>query len=158
MKVSLSWLKEYTSVTDDPADIAAKLTMAGLEVEAVENRYAFLDNVVVGRVDAAEKHPEADRLSCCRVDVGDEVLSIVCGAPNVKSGMIVACARVGAVLPGGLEIKKSKLRGQVSQGMLCSKTELKLGLDGSGIMELAPDLIPGTPLAQALGLFDARFL
>ncbi len=155
MKVSLSWLKEYTSVTDDPADIAAKLTMAGLEVEAVENRYAFLDNVVVGRVDAAEKHPEADRLSCCRVDVGDEVLSIVCGAPNVKSGMMVACARVGAVLPGGLEIKKSKLRGQVSQGMLCSKTELKLGLDGSGIMELAPDLIPGTPLAQALGLFDA---
>ena len=157
MKVSLSWLKEYTSVTENPAEIAAKLTMAGLEVEAVEDRYVFLENVVVGRVDTAEKHPEADRLSCCRVDVGDAVLSIVCGAPNVKSGMMVACARVGAVLPGDFEIKKSKLRGQVSEGMLCSKTELKLGLDGSGIMELASDLVPGTPLAQALDLFDPVF-
>jgi phenylalanyl-tRNA synthetase beta chain len=157
MKVSLSWLKEYTSVTGDPAEIAAELTMAGLEVEAVENRYAFLDKVVVGRVEAAEKHPEADRLSCCRVDVGGEILSIVCGAPNVKSGLMVACACVGAVLPGGLEIKKSKLRGVISQGMLCSNTELKLGIDGSGIMELSPDLIPGTPLAQALDLSDVTF-
>ncbi len=157
MKVSLSWLKKYTSVTDTPEEIAAKLTMAGLEVEAVENRYAFLNNVVVGRVDIAEKHPEADKLSCCQVDVGEEMLSIVCGAPNVKSGMMVACARVGAVLPGGLEIKKSKLRGVVSQGMLCSKTELKLGHDHSGIMELSPDLIPGTPLAEALDLFDVMF-
>ena len=157
MKVSLSWLKEYTSVTDNPEELAAKLTMAGLEVEAVESRYAFLDNVVVGRVDMAEKHPEADRLSCCQVDVGDEVLSIVCGAPNVKSGLMVACARVGAVLPGGVEIKKSKLRGVVSHGMLCSKTELKLGLDSSGIMELPQGLVPGTPLAEALDLFDVMF-
>ena len=157
MKVSLSWLKEYTSVTGDPAEIAAELTMAGLEVEAVEDRYTFLDKVVVGRVETAEKHPEADRLSCCRVDVGDEILSIVCGAPNVKSGLMVACACVGAVLPGGLEIKKSKLRGAISQGMLCSATELTLGIDGSGIMELSPDLIPGTPLVQALDLSDVMF-
>ena len=157
MKVSLSWLKEYTSVTGDPAELAAELTMAGLEVEAVEDRYAFFDKVVVGRVETAEKHPEADRLSCCRVDVGDETLSIVCGAPNVKSGLMVACACVGAVLPGGLEIKKSKLRGAISQGMLCSNTELKLGIDGAGIMELSPDLIPGTPLAQALDLSDVMF-
>ena len=157
MKVSLSWLKEYTSVTGDPAEIAAELTMAGLEVEAVEDRYAFLDKVVVGRVETAEKHPEADRLSCCQVDVGDETLSIVCGAPNVKSGLMVACACVGAVLPGGLQIKKSKLRGAISQGMLCSTTELTLGIDGSGIMELSPDLIPGTPLAKALDLSDVMF-
>ncbi|SMC52299.1 phenylalanyl-tRNA synthetase beta subunit [Desulfocicer vacuolatum DSM 3385] len=157
MKVSLSWLKEYTSVTGDPAEIAAQLTMAGLEVEAVEDRYAFLDKVVVGRVETAEKHPDADRLSCCRVDVGEEVLSIVCGAPNVKAGLMVACACVGAELPGGFEIKKSKLRGATSQGMLCSSTELRLGIDGSGIMELSPDLIPGTPLANALDLSDVMF-
>jgi phenylalanyl-tRNA synthetase beta chain len=154
MKVSLSWLKEYTSVMGSPADIAAKLTMAGLEVDAVEDRFTYLDKVVVGRVDAVEKHPKADRLSCCRVDVGDETLSIVCGAPNVRAGLVVACARVGAVLPGDLVIKKSKLRGEVSQGMLCSATELRLGLDSSGIMELEQHLVPGTPLEQALHLSD----
>ncbi len=90
MKVSLSWLKEYIPVDLDPQDISDRLTMAGLEVDCVENLYDYLDNVVVARVDALRKHPNADTLSCCMVDVGgDEPVQIVCGAPNVRQGMIV---------------------------------------------------------------------
>lgn len=158
MKVSTSWLKKYTSVDYEPSDLAARLTMAGLEVESFENRYNYLDKVVVGRVEKAEKHPEADRLSCCLVNVGaEEPLAIVCGAPNVREGLIVPCATIGAVLPGDFKIKKSKLRGQVSQGMLCSAAELKLDGDRAGIMELDSSLIPGTPLADALNLEDYVF-
>ncbi len=158
MKVSTSWLKEYTSVEHEPSDMAAQLTMAGLEVESFEDRYTCFDKVVVSRVEKVEKHPEADRLSCCTVDIGaEERLSIVCGAPNVREGLIVPCATIGAVLPGDFTIKKSKLRGQISQGMLCSAIELRLGTDSSGIMELDPGLAPGTPLADALHLKDHMF-
>ncbi len=157
MKVSLSWLKVYTSVDNDPEDLAARLTMAGLEVESVQERFDYLDQVVVARVQTVTKHPKADRLSCCQVDVGTEEKKIVCGAPNVKAGMMVACALPGAVLPGGFTIKKSKLRGEVSEGMLCSGTELKLDSDASGIMALDPGLNPGTPLVEALQLSDTVF-
>jgi phenylalanyl-tRNA synthetase beta chain len=136
-------------------DLAEALTMTGLEIESVENRYAALDRVVVSRIIDIKPHPNADKLHLCRVDVGDEVLSIVCGAPNAALGLIIPCALEGAVLPNGIQIKKGKLRGELSEGMLCSASELGLSLDRSGIMELAVDAPPGTPLVQALGLNDA---
>jgi len=157
MKVSLSWLKEYAAIQSSPEEMASKLTMAGLEVESFTNSFDYLDKVVVARVEEIAKHPEADRLNCCKVNVGDEILSIVCGAPNVREGMLVPCARIGAVLPGDLKIKKGKLRGEVSEGMLCSAAELKLNSDASGLMVLDSSLEPGIPLVDALALFDSVF-
>ncbi|MEA1967105.1 MAG: phenylalanine--tRNA ligase subunit beta [Thermodesulfobacteriota bacterium] len=157
MKVSLSWLKQYISVDSAPSEMAAKLTMAGLEVESYSQIYNYLDHVVVGRVEKCEKHPRADKLSCCSVNVGEKEVAIVCGAPNVKKGMNVSCALPGAVLPGEFKIKKSKLRGEVSEGMLCSAAELKLNSDTAGIMDLDSNLLPGTPLVEALGLSDYMF-
>ncbi len=166
MKFTLSWLKEYTSVEYSPSEIAEKLTMAGLEVDYFENRFAYLDKVVVSRVEHVQKHPGADTLTCCKVNVGninkdgtdsDTILSIVCGAPNVREGLVVPCALIGAVLPGDIEIKKSKLRGEVSEGMLCSEWELRLGSGRGGIMELNSNLTLGTPIAEALNLNDYLF-
>lgn len=158
MKVSLSWLNEYVSVDLAPARISEELTMAGLEVEAVEQRFDYLDNVVVAKVMEVKQHPNADKLSVCKVDAGEsDLLQIVCGAPNVREGMTVPCAKVGAVLPGDFKIKKGKLRGEVSQGMLCSAAELRLASDAAGIMDLDVDVAPGTPLEQALSLTDAVF-
>ena len=160
MKVSLSWLKEYISVDLEPSVIAEKLTMAGLEVDAVEERYDYLANIVVARVDDVKQHPNADKLSVCSVDAGgDEPVQIVCGAPNVKKGMFVPCALPGAVLPGDVKIKKSKLRGEISYGMLCSAAELRLNTDASGIMDLDLEdgFLPGTPLEEALNISDTVF-
>ncbi|MFH1155424.1 MAG: phenylalanine--tRNA ligase subunit beta [Pseudomonadota bacterium] len=158
MKVSLSWLREFAAITSGPSEIAEKLTMTGLEVESFNDRFSYLDKVVVARVKTVEKHPEADHLSCCTVDAGGESLSIVCGAPNVRAGMLTPCALVGAELPGDFVIKKSKLRGAVSEGMLCSAAELRLDSDASGIMDLGDrDLMPGTPISQALSLMDPVF-
>ncbi len=158
MKVSLSWLKEYVSVDLDVDDMAAKLTMAGLEVDAVEERYDYLANIVIARVDEVKKHPNADKLSVCKVNAGgSDSIQIVCGAPNVREGMFVPCALPGAVLPGDLKIKKGKLRGEVSQGMLCSASELRLNTDASGIMDLEGDFIAGTPLEDALKISDTVF-
>jgi phenylalanyl-tRNA synthetase beta chain len=158
MKVSLSWLKEYIPVDLEPQEISDKLTMAGLEVDSVEDLYGYLDNVVVARVSEVKKHPNADKLSCCMVDAGgEEAVQIVCGAPNVKEGMYVACALPGAVLPGDLKIKKSKLRGEKSCGMLCSGSELRIAADAAGIMDLGEGYEPGTPLEKALALSDTLF-
>ncbi|NDY71972.1 phenylalanine--tRNA ligase subunit beta [Desulfobacter hydrogenophilus] len=158
MKVSLSWLREYIPIDLDPQEISDRLTMAGLEVDGVESLYDYLDNVVVGQVVQARQHPNADKLTCCAVDIGKEEPSfIVCGAPNVREGMYVACALPGAVLPGDFKIKKSKLRGEPSHGMLCSAAELMLADDASGIMDLEGQFVSGTPLASALNLDDAVF-
>jgi len=158
MKVSLSWLREYIPVDLDPGEISDRLTMAGLEVDGVESLYDYLDNVVAARVVEVRKHPNADKLSCCMVDAGGgEPIQIVCGAPNVKQGMYVACALPGAVLPGELKIKKSKLRGEKSWGMLCSGSELLLAGDASGIMDIGEGHLPGTPLEKALELSDTVF-
>lgn len=155
MKVSLSWLREYIPITMETNDLADALTMAGLEVEAVTNRYDALDKVVVSRIVDIKDHPNADKLRVCQVDVGDTILSIVCGAPNAAKGLVIPCALEGAALPNGTQIKKGKLRGERSEGMLCSASELGLSLEKSGIMELETDAAPGTPLVQALGLNDA---
>ncbi|MBP9598304.1 MAG: phenylalanine--tRNA ligase subunit beta [Desulfobacter sp.] len=158
MKVSLSWLREYIPIDLDPQEISERLTMAGLEVDGVESLYGYLDNVVVGQVVQANQHPNAETLTCCGVDIGTGELSpIVCGAPNVREGMYVACALPGAVLPGDFKIKKSKLRGEPSHGMLCSAAELMLADDASGIMDLEGEFVAGTPLESALKLADAVF-
>ncbi|WP_020585392.1 phenylalanine--tRNA ligase subunit beta [Desulfobacter curvatus] len=158
MKVSLSWLREYIPIDLDPQEISDRLTMAGLEVDGVESLYDYLDNVIVAQVVQARQHPNADKLTCCAVDIGKGELSpIVCGAPNVREGMYVACALPGAVLPGDFKIKKSKLRGEPSHGMLCSAAELMLADDASGIMDLDGEFVTGTPLESALKLDDAVF-
>ncbi|MFA6009483.1 MAG: phenylalanine--tRNA ligase subunit beta [Desulfobacteraceae bacterium] len=156
MKVSLSWLREYVPVTMPTEELADALTMIGLEVDAIHNRFGSLDGVVVSRIVDIKPHPNADKLSLCQVDVGGEqMLSIVCGAPNAALGLVIPCALPGATLPNGITIKKGKLRGELSEGMLCSASELGLSLEKSGIMELETQAAPGTPLVQALGLNDA---
>ena len=157
MKVSLSWLKTYVPIRMAVDELADALTMVGLEVEVVENRYAHLDKVVVGRIIEVRPHPNADRLKLCRVDGGDGVATVVCGAPNAAEGLNVPFAHVGARLPNGKRLERSVIRGEASEGMLCSERELELGIDGSGLMVLDDALAPGTPLAAALGLDDTVF-
>ena len=154
MKVSLSWLKEYIDISMDVSDLTDALTMAGLEVETVEDRFGSFSNIVVGYVVNALQHPNADHLKCCKVDIGNEEISVVCGASNAKQGIYVACALPGAILPGGITIKKSKLRGEKSEGMLCSASELELQGDNTGIMVLDASCPSGTPLVDALKLSD----
>ena len=157
MKVSLNWLKQYIPFDMPPAELADRLTMAGLEVETVTERFDFLDTVVVGKITDTRPHANADKLVVCNVDVGEKTLSIVCGAPNAACGMKVPCALPGTVLPGGLKVKKSTIRKEVSNGMLCSEAELEIGPDRSGLMVLGDELTQGTPLNQALNIFDTVF-
>ncbi|MDY6830321.1 MAG: phenylalanine--tRNA ligase subunit beta [Thermodesulfobacteriota bacterium] len=154
MKVSLHWLQEYVPVAMPPADLAEALTMAGLEVEAVSDRYAGLDTVVTGKVTRVSFHPDADRLTVCQVETGDRPLTIVCGAPNVEEGMVAAVALPGTELPGGLTVRKSRIRGVASEGMLCSAVELGIGEDGAGILSLDGATPVGIPATRALGLSD----
>ncbi len=155
MKVSLKWLSEYVDV---PADIKAfcdKLDLTGTGVEGVETLGATFDGVVVGFVETCDPHPDSDHMHVVTVNVGGaEPVQIVCGAPNIAAGIKVPVATVGAVLPGDFKIKKSKLRGQVSCGMCCSKRELGLGTDHEGIWVLPDDAPVGTPLADYLKLTD----
>jgi phenylalanyl-tRNA synthetase beta chain len=154
MKVSLSWINDYTPLTRGAAELAEALTLAGLAVDAVEDRYRYLDTVLVGRILSVDPHPDAERLTLCRVDAGRGVQSIVCGAPNVKAGMLAPLALSGTVLPGGVDVAESVIRGQRSAGMLCSPAELALGTEAGGIMPLDAALPPGSALNAALGLSD----
>ena len=156
MKVSIDWLREWVDAGWDPATLAARLTMAGLEVEGIESACPPFTGVVVGEVVACEGHPDADKLTVCTVNDGSAVpLQVVCGAPNVRPGLRSAFARVGAELPGGLRIKRAKLRGVESNGMLCSARELGLGEGHAGILELPQDLQAGADLRSALALDDS---
>ena len=157
MKISLDWLSQYVDIDTEPARLADMLTMSGFEVEAVFDPWTHLAGVVCAKVLDVWNHPDADRLQCCKVDTGDGVLSIVCGAPNVSSGMIAACAPPGTVLPSGEEVAAGTIRGQRSEGMLCSAWELGTGTDASTILALENAVRPGTPLAEALGLTDTVF-
>lgn len=153
MRVSVNWLREFTPFSGELQDLADRITMLGLEVEEIAHPFAGLDKVVVGKVVECAKHPEADKLSLTTVDAGQgELLPIVCGAPNVAAGQTVAVALVGASLPNGLAIKKSKIRGAESRGMICAEDELGLGEGHAGIMVLDPALKAGAPLARALNL------
>ena len=157
MKVSLSWLKDYIAINMDAAELAEALTMVGLEVESVADRYDYLGNVIVGRIEDVGSHPNADKLKICRVDTGDQIASVVCGAPNVQTGMLAPLAKPGTVFPDGSQLKKSVIRGVSSEGMLCSDAELGLGIDSSGIMTLEASLKVGDRLADALALHDVVF-
>ncbi len=157
MKVSLSWLNEYVPVDMEASVLAEALTMAGLEVEAITDRYAYLSHVFVGRIFEVVPHPNSDNLKLCQVNVGDRVVSVVCGAPNVKKGMTSPLAMPGTVFPNGSVLNKNVIRGILSEGMLCSEAELGLGVDKSGIMTLGDGLIPGKTLVQALSISDMVF-
>ncbi|MFZ5949497.1 MAG: YtpR family tRNA-binding protein, partial [Candidatus Rifleibacteriota bacterium] len=125
MKILLSWLKDYIDIKETPERIADALNMAGLEVEAIIQPGKHLKSVVVGKILSRDPHPDADKLSLCRVDVNrSEPLQIVCGASNMKAGDKVPVAMLGAKLPSGFEISKAKIRGVESSGMMCSKKEL----------------------------------
>jgi phenylalanyl-tRNA synthetase beta chain len=155
MRVSMEWLKELVAVGLEVEQLADRLDMTGTKVEAIEVVGQALDGILVGRVVTAEQHPEADKLTYCTVDVGTaEPLHIVCGATNFKAGDKVPVATVGAVLPGGLEIKKAKLRGLASEGMMCSARELGVGGDAEGLLVLPHDAPVGTPFAEYYGLAD----
>ena len=154
MKVSISWLKNYVPIDMDVADLAEALTMAGLEVDSVHNRYECLNTVLVARIETVAPHTNADKLTIVRINSGDSTAQVVCGAPNVAPDMLVPWATPGTELPDGTVIEKSAIRGEVSEGMLCSEAELGLGLDQSGIANLDKRLNPGTPLPDALALED----
>ncbi len=157
MIVTLNWLREFVDCDLSPEDLSHRLTMAGLEVDAMETLGADLDAVIVARLVSVEPHPDADRLTVCQVDDGREIVPVVCGARNHKQGDLVALAQVGSVLPGDFKIKKSKIRGQVSQGMLCSEKELGLAEESEGIMILPDGLELGVPVFKALNLSDTRY-
>src|SRR5690625_1632878 len=127
MQVSLNWLKQYIDLGDDnPEELAIKVTKAGIEVETVTYVAEESTHLVVGYVKECIQHPNADKLKLCQVDVGEDTLQIVCGAPNVAEAQKVIVAKPGAVLPGNFKIKKTKLRGEESNGMICSLEELGL--------------------------------
>ncbi len=155
MKFSEKWLREWVNPEIDTETLAHQLTMAGLEVDAVEPVAAEFEKIVVGEVLSVETHPDADKLRVCKVNVGDDdPLGIVCGAANVRAGLKVPTALIGAKLPGGLKIKKSKLRGVPSHGMLCSEQELGLAEQADGLMELPSDAPVGVDIRDYLKLND----
>lgn len=157
MKVTYNWLKELVDFNHTPEQLADLLTMLGLEVEAIQTFGEDMDDVVVAVVESKQQHPNADKLSVCKVNTGRELLDIVCGAQNFKQGDFVAVAQIGATLPGDFKIKRSKIRGEESCGMLCSEKELGLADDSAGIMILPNNLELGMPVFQALGLKDTFF-
>lgn len=154
MLVSIKWLKDYVDFDLTPEELAKKLTMAGLEVDGIERKKSSFTGVVVGKILSVAPHPNADKLSLCVVSTGTGNFPIVCGAPNIKEGMLSPFAVVGATIPGGYTIKKSTIRGEISEGMLCSEEELEIGDDNTGIMRLPDNLSPGQDLADALDLTD----
>ena len=156
MKITYSWIKEFVPVTGTAAQMGAQLTLAGLEMESIAPAAPPFEGVVVGEVLEASKHPNAEKLSLCVVTTdGSNRLQIICGAPNVRAGLKVAVAMVGAKLPNDVNIKRAKLRGIESEGMLCSSRELGLGTEHDGILELSADLKIGTDLRVALDLDDS---
>lgn len=155
MYLSLNWLREFTPYEGSAEDLADRLTMLGLEVEEILRPFAHLKDVVVGRVLERRPHPKADRLSLCRVDIGQvHTLPIVCGAPNVAQGQLVAVARPGTALPGGKEIRQAEIRGETSMGMICSEAELGLGEDSDGVMVLDGHFLLGRSLLKIYDLDD----
>ena len=157
MKFTLSWLKEHLETDATIDEVVEAMTLAGLEVEEVENPAEKLKAFSIAKVLTAEKHPDADKLKVCTVETRDGVKTIVCGAPNAQADMTVAYAPMGAYIPGldfSLDKKPRKIRGVESSGMMCSAKELDCGEDSDGIMDLDAELKMGTPLADALDMND----
>ncbi len=163
MIISLNWLKEYVRIDIAPEELADRLTMAGLEVEGIEHRGKGLENVVVADIVSMKPHPDATKLSLCEVTDGEKSYPVVCGASNMKTGDKVAFAKIGTDLPPGpkfpegMTIKKAKIRGEVSEGMLCAENEIGLGEESDGIMILPPSSKVGARLIDELGLSDVIF-
>lgn len=157
MRISLNWIKSLIPgfKVESYEDLFKDMVGIGLDIESIESEREKYANFVVGEVLETSKHPNADKLTLCRVNTGDTVLSIVCGAQNVAAGQKVCVAKAGAKIPnGGFEIKKSKLRGELSEGMICAEDELELSDDHSGIMVLKGDAVPGTEFADYIGADD----
>ncbi len=154
MKFSESWLRHAVNPSISTEELVAQVTMAGLEVDAVESAAPEMSGVVVGEIVSVEQHPDADKLRVCQVAGGGEIAQVVCGAPNARAGIKVPFATVGAKLPGDFKIKKAKLRGVESFGMLCAQTELQLGDDDDGLWELPADATVGSDLIDYLELND----
>ncbi|MBW1658944.1 MAG: phenylalanine--tRNA ligase subunit beta [Deltaproteobacteria bacterium] len=155
MKISLNWLKQWVNVSDSPESIADRMTMVGLEAASVEPFGVGYDDIVIGRILKIEQHPNAEKLALCDVTVGgEEKLSIICGAKNIYEGAVVPVALIGSTLPNGMKIKRSKIRGVASEGMICSEEELGLEEHSTGIMLLPEDLPLGKPFFEITGLKD----
>ncbi|MFO1519256.1 MAG: phenylalanine--tRNA ligase subunit beta [bacterium] len=157
MKVTLNWLKEFVDIDLTPQELASRLTHAGLEVEGIETLGAIAPTVITVKIEKMEKHPNADRLTLCDVNLGTERRRIVCGAKNMKEGDVVALAQPGTLLPDGKKIERSKIRDVVSDGMLCSEKELGLAEDSAGLMILPHETPLGKPLTEAVPLSDTMF-
>jgi phenylalanyl-tRNA synthetase beta chain len=159
VNVSLRWLEDFLRRKLEPKDLAERLTMLGAAVDAVEPIHAGLEDVLIGLVEEVRPHPNADRLRVCLVNQGtEERRNVVCGASNVEAGRKYPFAPVGATLPGGVRIEKRKLRGETSEGMLCSARELGLGQDHDGIWQLDTDAAPGVRLLDAMPIDDQRLV
>ena len=158
MNISYRWLRDLApGLEDGPERVAERLAALGAPADAATPIGERLGDIVVARVLESAQHPNADRLSLCKVDAGTgETLQVVCGAPNVRAGALYPFAPVGAELPGGVRIRRAKIRGEASEGMLCSARELELGHDHAGILELVGSFEPGAPFAAAAGLDDVR--
>lgn len=159
MNISLGWLRALApDVVADPDALAERLAALGFPAEGIDLLGDTLSDVLIGRVVEAGRHPNADRLSLCTVDAGgEELLTVVCGAPNVRAGGVYPFIPVGGVLPGGMKIRKAKIRGETSRGMLCSAKELGLGVDHAGILELRTEAPAGSSFVEVYGLTrDAR--
>ncbi|PNZ59242.1 phenylalanine--tRNA ligase subunit beta [Staphylococcus aureus] len=161
MLISNEWLKEYVTIDDSVSNLAERITRTGIEVDDLIDYTKDIKNLVVGFVKSKEKHPDADKLNVCQVDIGeDEPVRIVCGAPNVDAGQYVIVAKVGGRLPGGIKIKRAKLRGERSEGMICSLQEIGISSNyipksfESGIYVFSESQVPGTDALQALYLDD----
>ena len=154
MRVSLNWLKDYVNIPLSVDDLAELLTMSGLEVEAKEPLGRSLEEVVAARILSVRPHPQANTLWLCDVEAGQGAVQVVCGAPNLRVGMMAPMALPGTKLPGGLEVKESRIRGEASVGMLLAEDEMGLTEDHTGLMVLPESLSPGTPVAGALSLED----
>lgn len=155
MLITLSWIKEFLDTNASLQEISETLTAIGLEVDGIEDKAAALNSFIVAEITEAKPHPDADKLQCCKVNDGNGILDIVCGAPNARAGIKVVLAPVGAIVPAnGMKIKQAKIRGAESCGMLCSGSELGISADGNGIIELPEHAKVGAPAAKALGLDD----
>ena len=154
MKISYNWLKDYIDVPWNWEELVERLTMAGLELEDAVDQQALFNGIVVGHVNIVEKHPNADRLRVCTVDIGDSTATIVCGAPNVAAGQLVPVCLPGKQLPDGTKIEETVIRGIQSSGMICSEAELGIGEDVSGILVIDAAATHGEPFAKQSGLDD----
>ncbi len=158
MLISLNWLNQYVDIKGkDITELENALTMIGQEVEKIENKYGHLDKVLTAKIVEYKMHPDSDHLTVCKVDNGTEILQVVCGAPNHKEGDIVAMAQIGAKLAEDFEIKKGKIRGEISFGMLCSLSELGLGDESDGIVILPSDTPLGVPMNKLYNKDDIVF-